>query len=121
MFYKMNHLPRISVRNRFDSSQNDCWIWTLKRISEETFESSFDGVTYTYGLSDLPLVVDLIATDHVRRHRANETLIIESNLGFTPYETKGKDLHKDIKHTLSLFQAVNKIDHPPKMTNDYAE
>lgn len=119
--FKMNHQPRITVRNRYDSSQNDCWTWTLKRGSDRTFESSFDAVTYTYGMDDLSVIVDLIATDHVKRHRANETLIIESNLGFTPYETKGKDLHKDIKHTLILFRAVKKIDHPPRIQSDYTE
>lgn len=117
----MNHAPRISIRTRFDASAKDCWVWVIKRASPDTFEMSFDDSTFTYDIKDLVEIVSLIATDHVRRHRGGEHVIIESNLGFTPFETKGRDLQKHLQHTLKLFQSVINIDYPPKITNDYAD
>lgn len=116
----MDYPPSIIIRNRFDPSQNSCWIWKVTRLDETKFETTFDGTTYVYALSDLYDIIGLIATDHVKRHKEKDIFIIESNLGFSPYECSGKDLQKHLMHSLKLFSAVIKIEHPPKIQTDYA-
>ena len=116
----MDHMPSIVIRNRLDISHGDCWTWTIRRIDSSKFETSFDGTTYTYPITEIFRVVELIAVDHIKRHRERELFLIESNLGFSPYECSGKDLHRHVIHTLELFTTVIKIDHPPKLQIHYA-
>ena len=116
----MDFPPSILIRNRFDPSQNACWIWKISRIDQNKFETSFDGTNYIYKMNDLFEIINLIATDHVKRHREKDVFIIESNLGFSPFECSGKDLHRHLLHSLTLFAAVLKIEHPPKIQSDYA-
>ena len=113
----------IQITNYIDISAGGAWKWSIEKIDENIFLTSFDDMTYTYPLSSLDEIINLIAFDHVKRHRPDDDMIIESNLGFTRYECKGKEVHKHIKDSLILFKAVRSIEKASqpqsKMFSDY--
>lgn len=115
----MDYQPNLTVRTRFNTAQNDCWVWIIKRLNDDQFEMKFDGCTYVYPMEKLSEIVTLIAQDHVRRHYSHENFLIESNLGFAPWESKGDQLHKHLSHSLFLFANVIKISHPPIIKRDH--
>ena len=100
----------VEVRHIEDAPPSQNWIWRIwKSRFSTSFNMEFDGHIYTYPLADAATVTSLICTDHVRRHRDKQPLLITSNLGFTDYLTSGAHLAKDLAHTVQLFQSVDTV------------
>lgn len=111
--------PSIYVGQLSEADNTEIWRWTIEKIDENNFVTKFDDVAYVYPLESIEEVICLIATDHVRRHRADENMVIDSNVGFTTFECKGRDVHKHIKHSIILLKYVMKIEKHSKLYIDY--
>ena len=116
----MDYLPAVTVTVQYGEQKEKTWDWTItRRASGEDFDTTFDDRTYRYDLKDVYAISLLVSKDHVSRHWKNELCTISSNLGFSPYRCKSRDLHKHLKHTLHLFENVKSITGPPELDEQH--
>lgn len=117
----MDHLPSVTIAIRYGEYNEKLWKWTITRrkVVQDGVDMTFDDRTYTYDMANLDGACHLIATDHVSRHWKNHQCTITSNLGFSPYDCKCRDLHKHLRHTLKLFKTVQSITAPADINLSY--
>lgn len=114
----MENTPKVTIRTHSDEMSNK-YRMVLSKPCLEDFQLEAGAATYTYPLSSLCEVVEIVVSDQLRQNALDNTLLlIESNLCGTK-DTRGKHLLRDMQPVLELLFRVKSIKAPPRVDTHY--